>query len=363
MIPACFRHLLPAFTGSILHCTLFVTSRCNADCGFCFYRKDSLRTRTLQHDELTLAELETISRQFGPLLWLALSGGEIFLRPDLAEIVRIFYANNRPSFILLPTNGLFTERIVSLTGTIAAACPTSIVTVKLSLDGPPDVHDRLRRVTGAFAGAQRTFHALTDLQTKHPNLEVGFNSVLCRETEKTMAETIDLVNNTAEGVPHTITLVRGEPGSGVWGEVAAERYADACRLLELRKKKAGKGCYRFAGARWKAAQDVIQRRIIHRIMSGQGFQIPCPAGRRSVVITENGDLYPCENFSFLLGNLRQHNYRIKSILDTDRAREIRAGITRKKCFCTHECYLMLAILFNPRLYPELVHEYVRLART
>ena len=156
---------------------------------------------------------------------------------------------------------------------------------------------------------------------------------------------------------------RGEPGSGVWGEVAAERYADACRLLELRKKKAGKGCYRFAGARWKAAQDVIQRRIIHRIMSGQGFQIPCPAGRRSVVITENGDLYPCENFSFLLGNLRQHNYRIKSILDTDRAREIRAGITRKKCFCTHECYLMLAILFNPRLYPELVHEYVRLART
>ena len=42
----------------------------------------------------------------GQLLWLAFSGGETFLRDDLVEIADVFYKNNRPAIILLPTNGL-----------------------------------------------------------------------------------------------------------------------------------------------------------------------------------------------------------------------------------------------------------------
>ena len=32
----------------------------------------------------------------------------------------------------------------------------------------------------------------------------------------------------------------------------------------------------------------------------------------------------------------------------------------KNCYCTHECYFMTNILFNPRLYPALAREYIQL---
>jgi len=31
-----------------------------------------------------------------------------------------------------------------------------------------------------------------------------------------------------------------------------------------------------------------------------------------------------------------------------------------RCHCTHECYFMTNILFNPRLYPSLMKEYLLL---
>jgi hypothetical protein len=38
----------------------------------------------------------------GRLLWLAFSGGEIFLLDDLVDIAKTFYGNNTPAIILLP---------------------------------------------------------------------------------------------------------------------------------------------------------------------------------------------------------------------------------------------------------------------
>lgn len=38
-----------------------------------------------------------------------------------------------------------------------------------------------------------------------------------------------------------------------------------------------------------------------------------------------------------------------------------AAIAEGNCHCTHECYFIMNILFNPRLYPALFREYARLA--
>ena len=88
--------------------------------------------------------------------------------------------------------------------------------------------------------------------------------------------------------------------------------------------------------------------------------VPCYAGKLNLVLTESGDVYPCESFTMKLGNVRNSGYDIKEILKDRKSRSIIKSIKDNGCFCTHECYLMTNILFNPRIYPKLLKEYLDL---
>ena len=123
--------------GSILwkrrpvHLTFFLTRKCNAHCPFCFYLQSPDNPQTAA-PELSLDEIGRISRSLGRLLWLAFSGGEVYLRKDLVEISKLFYDRNRPAIMLYPSNGLMPDLIRDQTERIVAHCRGSIVVVKLS---------------------------------------------------------------------------------------------------------------------------------------------------------------------------------------------------------------------------------------
>jgi len=88
--------------------------------------------------------------------------------------------------------------------------------------------------------------------------------------------------------------------------------------------------------------------------------IPCYAGRLNLVLTETGEVYPCEILSTSFGNVRDHHYNMKEIVRTEQAQPVLESIENKRCYCTHECYFITNILFNPRLYPSLRREYVQI---
>jgi len=113
----------------------------------------------------------------------------------------------------------------------------------------------------------------------------------------------------------------------------------------------------------KAAQDVLQRRIISETLQRQGRVIPCHAGRLNLVLDEHGELYPCEEFSLRLGNVHDHGFDVRTTTRSAQARAVLASIARGDCWCTHECYMMTNILFSLRRYPSLLAEYFRLPRT
>src|SRR5438876_12106717 len=79
---------------------LFINSICNLTCEHCFYWQNLNR-----RDDLTFAEMEQLSRDIGRVEILNLSGGEPFLRPEFAEIVSLFVANNGAKQVYVPTNG------------------------------------------------------------------------------------------------------------------------------------------------------------------------------------------------------------------------------------------------------------------
>ena len=339
--------------------TFFVTRRCNARCPFCFYiNHDSPDPATT--NELSLAEIDILASSLPTLLWLAFSGGEIFLRDDLLEITRIFYKKNKPVIILFPTNGIMTRRIKETITEVLRACPKSTIVVKLSLDGDQELHDSIRGVKGCYRKTMETYHALGELLDQFSNFDLGINSVFCSKNQDAVAGIIDRVGRMERIKTHTVSLIRGERAEGDLKAVDLEKYRTVIKKLESNLKQELGSIYRFPGARLKAAQDIIQRRLIYETARQDRQLIPCYAGRLNLVLGETGELYPCESFSMELGNIRDHGLDINRVLATEKAQKVLAWIRDKGCHCTHECYMMTNILFNPRLYPALLKEYLQL---
>ena len=69
---------------AIAQWTHFVTSVCNARCAHCFYPINAGK------NELTLEEIEKLTRTLPPIRLLLIGGGEPFLRRDLPEIIRLY---------------------------------------------------------------------------------------------------------------------------------------------------------------------------------------------------------------------------------------------------------------------------------
>lgn len=340
-----------------IHLTVFVTRRCNARCGFCFTRGAG---EGADGAEITADEMARVARSAGTLLWLAFSGGEIFLREDLPELVEAAARPTRPVIILLPTNGLLPARTRAMTEAVLASCAGSTVVVKVSIDGPPPLHDQLRGVPGAFERAAETLRLLADLAARSPRLEVGVNSVLCSANADRTEELAATVRALPGVRTHTVSLVRGDLPDPAPGDVDADRYREATSRLDRGLRSGGEPVYRFRGARLKAAQDVLQHRLIHRTLLERRQVLPCHAGRLNLVLSETGDLYPCENFRLRLGNVRDHGHDLRATASSPEARAVLAGIRRGACWCTHECYAMTNILFSPRCHPALIAEYLRL---
>ncbi len=353
-----FSHIDSIFwKHSPIHLTFFLTRRCNARCPFCFYLSSETEKDS---SELTLAEIEKISSSMGRLLWLAFSGGEIFLRDDLVEITKIFYEKNKPAIILFPTNGLLSNLIKEKIETILQHCKKSAIVVKLSLEGTEDVHDSMRGTKGSFQKTMRTYDALGELPEKYPNFDLGINTVFCSENQDNMDEVIEFVSGLDKIKTHTVSLIRGEVSDKKLKDIDVRKYHAAIKKLEINLKKKISSIYRFSGARLKAAQDILQRRLIYETLIQNRRLTPCYAGKLNLVLTESGDVYPCESFDKKMGNVRESGYDMRKIVNSKQAQKVVDSIKEGGCYCTHECYCMTNILFNPLMYPALLKEYLQL---
>ncbi|UCF86872.1 MAG: hypothetical protein JSV71_05150, partial [Nitrospiraceae bacterium] len=217
----------------------------------------------------------------------------------------------------------------------------------------------IRGVKGSFRKTMDTYRFLCELLEQYPNFELGINTVFCSTNQDHMDELIAFVKSLQDIKTHTVSLIRGKVSDESLKTVDLRQYQETINKLASNLKNKQSSRYRFKGARLKAAQDIIQRRLIYETLRQKKQMIPCYAGRLNLVLTETGDLYPCESFSMNLGNVRNTGYDIRKLLKTSKAEKIISSIQRDGCYCTHECYTMTNILFNPLMYPALLKEYLQ----
>ncbi len=345
--------------ASPIYLIFFVTERCNARCKHCFGSFTNEKEKT--KEELTIEEIEKFSKNMENLLYLLPTGGEPFLREDLPEIINIFYKNNRLRNVGIPTNGSLTKKVVTSVGRILSLCKDLHLGVDISIDALHETHDRIRGFPGLFEKAIETYWQLKELEKKHNNFKVCVEITVSKFNQDNLFEMYDYFIKTLKVYNVFVRLVRGSPRDPSAKEVDIEKFEQFSMKVEKDLKNGvfyGHAVYPFSEL--ITARDLIGRRLMVKTARENSFQIPCYAGNLTGVIRSNGEVYPCELLNHKIGNLRENNYNFKELWQSESVKNIRREIKENKCFCTHECFITNNILFNPKMLPKVLKEYIKL---
>ncbi|MBU2600450.1 radical SAM protein [bacterium] len=338
-----------------LYLVYFITLNCNIKCKHCL-----LGDLPPTKDELTIDEIEKISQSMDDFLFLLPTGGEPFLRKDIAEIVRIFHVNNKIKIVGIPTNGSLTQRVVESTKLILENNPNLEVTVDVSIDGISEDHDHIRGVKGLFQKTIATYKELRELEKHYKNFNINVETTVSSYNDSKLFDIYHYATKELEAKNLFTLLCRGkprEPSSKFFNINNYEKYA---QLLEKSiKSQTLSGYDNFPFCDIINAKRIIRHQIITKLVRENQYQVPCYGGSLGAAILSKGEVLPCELHNDLpLGNLREVNYDFKKIWFSEKANHARQYIQKSKCFCTYECFLTINILFNPRLLPRILKEYL-----
>lgn len=326
----------------------WVTRACNLSCAHCFNRYFQQNSEK----DLSLNEIETISRNMAHVKYLTLAGGEPLLRRDLAAIVRTFYTHNNLHFLNLVTNGWFTDRTHAFARDVLNDCPNLHMSVGVSLDGPQGIHDRFRGKTGSYDRAVKTMKKLQSLGQRNQRLTVA----ACGTCHAGNADhLLDLARHVQSdlGIPYYAGLIRGEslPDMGL-KDISPETYKTLTDAIGFLQNVRLAPHYPFRHVR--IAVDQIVSNIIHTSLTQNRKTLTCKAGKKGFVLTSNGDILLCEILNTRLGNVRDHKYKLYDILALPDSLKAMAHIRHTGCHCTWECFQRLNVVFSPQIYPALL---------
>ena len=332
---------------------LYVTNRCNFRCDFCFYHAEVEKGRKV--NELTLDEIEKISENIGPIIQITLTGGEPFLRDGLGEITDCFIKNNFVKYITIPTNASLTSRIIDYLEKVLPKYPDTYFRIPFSIDGIDDVHDENRSFPGSYKKIIESYTAVSSLRKAYHNLVLDSNTVFTSNLQDTILETVKTLYRDFDFDNISVTYVRGDIKDERLKKMSFQKYLELNDYLEnLTRKKEGRLLYPV----WRAVRDISRQYLVRTVVDNE-FITPCTAGRKLLVITETGEVYPCEILNRGMGNVRDYDFNVKKLLALPENKKLLRWIEDSKCKCTFECALAANVLWGKSSYIKLLESTVR----
>jgi len=311
-------HIISAFGGLIkakffnaripLAVSWSLTFRCNQRCLYC-------KIWQIQCPEIGTSEILAMLDNFKLLgtRWISFTGGEPLLRDDIGEIVK--YTKNKDIYVSVSSNGsLVSERIGDLTG---------IDRIKLSLDGPEKIHDRVRG-GGSFKKVMQALELC-----KKNGIGVRLECVLSKENLDCVPYLVNIASDFEVIIsfqPATRNLLWSDEPNLI--AASQKEYRDAINEL-ISLKKRGAPVYNSTAG------------LSHLYWWPAEKRIACTAGRLSFDVEPDGTILACDRF---LRKIKRKKAKI-----TDIKRELpdlpSAGKCRQ-CWCSSLVELNLITSFN-----------------
>jgi radical SAM protein with 4Fe4S-binding SPASM domain len=319
-----------------LKLNLCLTYWCQYKCKTCniWRRKPS--------DELTTSEIIALVRENPDVHWVDLTGGEIFLRPDIDEIFEAIITGWRRLAILhFPTNGFQTDRIVASVERIARhGAAQTVVTV--SLDGDEALNDEIRGIKGGFRRQMETFKALRRI----PGIASALGMTLSTYNVGRFLQTFNACAAECPGLTvddiHLNVAQRSEHyyGNAEMNAIAPDPILARAELKEYRKRR---GVPRSPK---QFLENAYLKHLEGFLLTGR-TPMPCHALRASCFIDPWGVVYPCITYSKPIGRLRDTEMRLDPIWNAVETAGLQREIWKGQCpQCWTACEAYQSILGN-----------------
>ena len=326
----------------------YVTNRCNFRCNFCFYRDEI--DKGLKPDELTLEEIKKFSKSIGPLMQLSLTGGEPFLRKEFIEIAQTLITDTNPQYVTIPTNGSLGERIIEFYEYMLPKFPKTFFRHVYSIEGIGNKHDQLREVKGSYDKIVKSYNEVINLRSKYSNFVIDSNSVFTKDSEDSLLDTLKHLNNNFSFDNLSITYARGKIPNSKLKNVTKDKYIKINNYIESieRNKESRLFSSIIRGV------NTVSRDHVMKVAFDEEFVTPCVAGRKLVIVSETGNVLPCEILEDKIGNIKDFDYNLKKVLKTNESKKINKWIKETKCKCTFECATAASVVWNVNNYPKIL---------
>jgi MoaA/NifB/PqqE/SkfB family radical SAM enzyme len=273
-----FRNFLRFKAGKAapLFASFSVTGRCNMRCSYCDWWRKTV-------PELSTAKaLKVIDNVCSSgVAFFDFSGGEPLLRGDLATLAK--RASSHNCLVSMNTNGTL------LKSATASKIADVFDVVVVSLDGPPEIHDKIRGVAGTHLKAVETIKFL-----KAHGVRVGVNSVVSPWSIKALPRFIEELRSFVDFVQ--VQPIHPYPPPPENKPSSKEIFRLQEYLLKLKREDPG-----FLAV----PEDFI--RGFGFYFEGKAPKI-CHAGKLYVAIDPSGRLLACAaRGDIVLGNVLEHS--------------------------------------------------------
>lgn len=306
-------------------------NQCNCRCAMC----DIWRIREPQ--EITPTDLERQLASFRELgvRWVVFSGGEAQLNNQLSKLAQMLRAEGIR--VTLLTAGLLLE---SQAESIAA----TVDDVTVSLDGPPTVHNHIRRVSGAFEQMTAGVQAVRSFRS---DMKFDARCTVQKENHRSLCAT---VQSAKEIGLNSISFLAADVSSSAfnraegWSPERQDRVAlNAQEVEALEVEIARLICDHGADLDSGFVVEKpgkLRRIVLHfRAHLGQAQHVAprCNAPWVSAVIEASGEVRPCF-FHPALGNI--HSQKLREIVNSPEAMRFRASLdvatnpVCRQCVCS-----------------------------
>lgn len=274
-------------TFQLQSCVWEITLACCFSCKYCGSKGGKAR-----YHELTTSECLDVVIQLSNLgcRRVSLIGGEVFMRSDWLSIVKAL--TERDIRVSIITNGyLFSDKLI---GQLKEA---QIESVAVSLDGPPEIHDKFRQ-KGSFNRASKAINALTE-----HNIPVSVISTLH-----------------SENVPYLETMYQylKSMAIGAWQLQACSPMGNAAHagidfsfdfnvVIRFIEKHLGDAPF-MIGIADNIGYFTRSEGYLRGNLSGNAVFSGCRAGLTTIGIDSIGNVRGCESMyddTFIEGNLRE----------------------------------------------------------
>jgi MoaA/NifB/PqqE/SkfB family radical SAM enzyme len=317
--------------------TLVATYRCNFRCEMCsIWRKSSV-------DEMTPAEVESFFGRWSQFSWVHLTGGELFMRRDLEDIVTAIVKSDRSLYLLnFPTTGWFGDRTIGLVERILKRDIGRLM-ITISIDGPGELHDAMRGLTGSWERAIETFRRLRAIRRR--NFQVVVGMTLFGKNARFVDATIDAIRAVVPDFQRSdLHLNIGHESAHYFanpGYLADSRSHLVAEAIEAHRTANGSRLHpvRFLEDRYQA--------LVSNYYRAHKSPLPCTALASSCFVDPYWGLYPCSIWDESLGNLRERDFDLLDLWESSRARELRDAVVGERCpHCWTPCEAYPTILGN-----------------